>query len=219
MRRHGETWMPGIDALPNDGEGRVGDGPPLGGAAWRAACGLFPPDNLHRAQLSAVFPGYPKSDPDESDASQRFRRNRGAAHLDGLLPIGQDRRRHLREAHAWILGIALSEVTSGTAPLVVWEGSHRTIRATFEQAFKDEPPEKWAEIDLTEIYQAARRQVFQSCVRRPVPLSPGGSVLLHRHLIHGVAPWQSQTHPDPMGRVIAYFQPDFSRASDWLDKP
>ncbi len=53
----------------------------------------------------------------------RFRLNRDAAHLDGLLPIGPDKRRMVKEPHAWILGLPLNACGAGASPLVVWEGS------------------------------------------------------------------------------------------------
>ncbi|MGQ0611250.1 MAG: hypothetical protein ACT4N9_09140 [Paracoccaceae bacterium] len=51
--RCGGTWAVGLDLLANDADGAVG-GAPL---PWD----LFglPPEPLHRAQLSAVYPGYP----------------------------------------------------------------------------------------------------------------------------------------------------------------
>jgi hypothetical protein len=94
---------------------------------------------LHPAQVSVTYPGYPRQDPGESDAAHRFRRDRDAAHLDGLLPVGPEKRRFLRETHAFILGIAVTEASEGAAPLVVWEGSHRMIRDVFAQAFDGVP--------------------------------------------------------------------------------
>jgi hypothetical protein len=66
-------------------------------AAWRRALGeaarVAGPLPLHRAQVSVTYPGYPAPDPEESDAAHRFRRDRDAAHLDGLLPVGPEKRR------------------------------------------------------------------------------------------------------------------------------
>ncbi|MEJ6394921.1 hypothetical protein V8J82_16775 [Gymnodinialimonas sp. 2305UL16-5] len=211
--RHGGTWQVGVDALPNDAAGRVGDGPPFGGAALRAA-GAMP---LHPAQISVVHPGYPRRDPEESEAAHRFRRNRDAAHLDGLLPEGPGRRRHLREPHAWILGIALTEADAQAAPLVIWEGSHHVIGVAFAQIFEGIPPGAWGDLDVTEAYQAARAKVFETCRRRALPLRVGETVLLHRHLIHGVAPWAEGGRADPAGRAIAYFRPCFEQVERWLN--
>ncbi len=210
--RHGGTWFVGVDALGNDEAGRVG-------AAYRAASEVTAVTQLHPAQISITFPGYPLRDADESEAAHRFRRRRDAAHLDGLLPEGPEKRRHLREPHAWILGIALTEADAGAAPLIVWEGSHRVVRAAFEQAFRGIAPEVWGDVDVTEIYQAARARVFESCPRREVPLQVGETVLLHRMVIHGVAPWADGAEADPEGRAIAYFRPCFGDPADWLSLP
>jgi len=44
-------------------------------------------------------------------------------------------------------------------------------------------------------------------------------VLVHRHLVHGVAAWGAQATASPEGRVIAYFRPEFTLHGDWLDRP
>jgi len=80
--RHGETWFVGVDLLDNDETGTV-QGVPLQGA-WQEHVPALP---LHRAQVSIVYHGYPKRDVGESEANHRFRRNRFAAHVDGLLPV------------------------------------------------------------------------------------------------------------------------------------
>ena len=210
--RHGGTWFVGVDALPNAPDGSV-DGVPLAGPwegliAWPAA--------LHRAQVSAVYPGYPQQDSGESDANHRFRRTRDAAHLDGLLAEGPDRRRHLREPHAFILGLPLTEAAPGAAPLVVWEGSHRIMGAALRARLEGVRPEDWAMEDLTDAYSEARRRVFEDCPRRALPLLPGQSVLVHRLAIHGVAPWAEGAWAAPEGRVIAYFRPLLAEIADWL---
>ncbi len=204
-RRHGATWFVGVDALPNESDGSI-DGVPLCGA-WDDLVQL--PDMWHPAQVSIVYPGYPGKDDTESDAAHRFRRDRDAAHLDGLLPEGQDKRRHLREPHGFILGLPLNNVSS--SPLVVWPESHRIIKAAFAKAFAGIPADKYGDVDVTEIYQAARRRVFESCDRVEVVARPGETTLMHRHLIHGVAPWQGGSTP----RTIAYFRPMIDPAN-WV---
>jgi hypothetical protein len=211
-RRHGGTWYPGVDALPNDANGAIA-GVPLAGP-WESH--VTPPKAWHRAQLSVVFPGYPQQDAGENDAAHRFRRDRDAAHMDGLLPEGSQRRRHLREAHGFILGIPLNAATG--SPLVVWEGSHHVMGRAMAQAFQGVRPEDWGDLDVTDAYVAARRTVLQTCKRVEVRLAPATSVLLHRHLIHGVAPWQPGATPDE-GRMVAYFRPEVGDLSDWLDTP
>jgi len=214
--RHGGTWCVGLDALANDAAGRVGAGPPLSGAARDAATALAGRLPLHRAQVSVIYPGYPGRDPEESDAAHRFRLNRDAAHLDGVLPEGPARRRHLREPHAWILGLALTEADAGAAPLVVWDGSHRLIRAAFAAALQGHDPADWGNLDLTQAYGRVRAEVFARCRRIALPLRPGQAVLLHRMAIHGVAPWQAGARSDPAGRAIAYFRPCLDDPADWM---
>lgn len=202
--RCGGTWHVGVDALPNAEVGSI-DGVPLEGP-WNVTAPKW-----HRAQLSVIYEGYPRQDVDETDAAHRFRVNRCAAHMDGLLPEGSQKRRHLREPHAFILGLPLVDVLE--SPLVVWPGSHKIMGRAFRDGFRDVPPAAWGDTDVTEIYQAARREVFDVCTPEPVHMLPGQSVLLHRHLIHGVAPWDG---PEVAPRVVAYFRPQFSDVQDWL---
>lgn len=204
--RHGETWFVGVDALPNDAAGAI-DGTPLTGP-WRDH--ITAPDHWHAAQLSIVYPGYPKQDPEESDANHRYRITRYAAHVDGLLPEGPARRRFLREPHAFILGLPLNACTA--APLMVWPGSHRIMGDALRATIGTRDP---ATVDLTEDYQAARRAVFAQITPQPVHATPGQSILLHRHLLHGVAPWAENDSAPPEGRMIAYFRPQ-TDAADWL---
>lgn len=206
-RRHGRTWFVGVDALPNAPDGSV-NGVPLAGL-WRAQ--VKAPREWHRAQLSVVFPGYPQQDAGESDAAHRFRRNRDAAHVDGLLPEGPDKRRHLREPHGFILGLPLDQVSA--SPLVVWRESHTIMRAAFQQAFADLSPQAWGDVDVTDTYKTARQEVFDTCERVEIVAAPGQAVLLHRHLLHGVAPWADDVAGDM--RMIAYFRPLVDPAA-WL---
>jgi hypothetical protein len=217
--RHRGTWFVGVDVLPNGPDGAVAGGPPLGGAALAEALKVTGALPLHPAQVSVTYPGYPRQDPGESDAAHRFRRDRDAAHLDGLLPVGPEKRRFLRETHAFILGIAVTEASEGAAPLVVWEGSHRMIRDVFAQAFDGVPEAEWSGIDMTDIYKFVRRDIFATCPRREVPLAPGQAVLVHRHAIHGVAPWAAGASAAPDGRATVYFRPELRQFTDWLTLP
>lgn len=202
-RRHGDTWFVGVGALPNAADGSID------GVTWPHQ-GLSP--QWHRAQVSIVYPGYPKQDTGESDAAHAYRVRRDAAHVDGLLPEGPDKRRHLREPHAFILGVPLGNVTA--SPLVVWEGSHVIMQSAFADAFADVPANDWGDVDVTEIYQAARRKVFDTCRRIELPAGVGQITWLHRHILHGVAPWTDQD--DPSERLIAYFRPQLADVLDWL---
>ena len=56
----------------------------LGGTAYEFATHLFGSLALHPAQLSVIYPGYPKPRVGESEAAGRYRVKRDAAHLDGL---------------------------------------------------------------------------------------------------------------------------------------
>lgn len=218
--RCGGTWFVGVDALANDGQGRVGEGPALAGAAMdfiRGDLGLSLP--LHRAQLSVCYPGYPKPSPEESEAAFAFRLKRDAAHVDGLLPEGPEKRRYLREPHGYVLGIPLTRQAADAAPLTVWEGSHTIMRKMFAEVFAGHEPEAWGGIDLTIPYREARRAAFAGCRRIALASSPGEALLLHRHLLHGVAPWSEGAEASADGRMIAYFRPELPQLAAWLSAP
>lgn len=217
--RHRGTWFVGVDALPNDTKGRIDNGPPFAGTAYDSAIAATGVSKLHRAQVSVTYPGYPSQDPRESEAAHRFRLKRDAAHLDGLLPEGPKKRRHLREPHAWIIGVALSDADPEAAPLVVWEGSHHVMRRAMKDAYEGIDPQAWGDLDVTATYKTARAEVFETCRRVEVPLATGESVLVHRQAIHGVAPWAEGAKSAPEGRVIAYFRPCFAEPSEWLERP
>lgn len=210
LLRCGETWDVGLDLLPNDPDGSVA-GVPLPWSLFDLA-----PHDLHPAQLSTVYPGYPRPGAEETPAAQAYRRNRDAAHLDGLKPIGASRRRMVKEPHDFILGLALTEADPSAAPLVAWSGSAVIMRETLTAALAPHPSELWGEIDVTEPYQAARSEVFRRCPRIELPMRPGEAVLLNRLTLHGVAPWGEGATAAPEGRVIAYFRPLLPSVSDWL---
>ncbi|MFD2738878.1 hypothetical protein ACFSUD_04795 [Sulfitobacter aestuarii] len=211
LLRHGETWYPGVDALHNAPDGSV-SGVPLGGG-WRDDVDL--PDHWHRAQLSMVYPGYPRQDVDESDGAHRYRIRRAAAHVDGLLPTGPERRRFLREPHGFILGLPLNSVQK--APLMVWPGSHLILQRAFRAAAQGRDV---SQLDLTETYHLARREVFETIAPLPLRALPGQAMLLHRHLLHGVAPWGEIEAADSAPRIVAYFRPHLDAGPQgWLDLP
>ena len=206
--RHGKTWFVGVDALPNDEQGAIG-GIPLRGP-WE---GMIPGLPLHPAQLSVVYDGYPKKDEGESDKSHQFRLKRDAAHFDGLLAEGPQKRRFMKEPHAYILGIALTDAEA--CPLVVWPGSEEIMREAFTVAFAGMPASMWSDIDVTEIYSDARNEVFECCERVELPMKVGQAVLLDRFVIHGTAP-QGKAKPPKDGRQIAFFRPQMASIRDWL---
>ncbi|MBO9477203.1 hypothetical protein J7382_06630 [Shimia sp. R11_0] len=200
------TWFIGVDALNNDVAGKLPGGPDLPLGPKRAIETLFGalPD-LHPAQMSVVFPGYPKARRGENEAGLRYRRNRDAAHLDGLLR-GEDGGRRVEEPHAWILGMPLTTNAASESPLVIWEGSHEVLREALGEVFAPHPPETWHEIDVRAVYQETRKTIFETCNRVPVCAQPGEAIVMHRLTLHGVAPWVGGDVESPC-RAVAYFRP------------
>ncbi len=214
------TWFIGVDALTNDRQGRVGRSLPLAGHAMDFITGQYGVLPLHKGQVSVIYPGYPRPRRGESEAAARYRRNKDAAHVDGLRPSGTGRRRHVDEPHAWILGIPLNKASADASPMVLWEGSHKIMGAAFRNAMAGHPDEALHQIDVTEIYQTARREVFDTCPRIELPAAPGEAYLLHRHCLHGVAPWAETASCGPDGRMIAYFRPECAGGvAEWLETP
>lgn len=209
--RCGGTWFVGVDALPNLPDGSIADMP----FPWAAL--PLAPEPLHPAQLSVIRPGYPQPSPEETPAAFAFRRDRDAAHLDGLLPVGPSRARMVKEPHAWILGLPLNDTSA--SPLTVWEGSHEILRGALKTALAPHSPETWGEIDLTRAYQSARREVFTTCRRVELPARPGEATLIHRLTLHGVAPWKPEDRAPAEGRMIAYLRPQLASVEDWLRRP
>ncbi|MCY4291220.1 MAG: hypothetical protein OXC72_05615 [Roseovarius sp.] len=213
----GGTWFVGVDVLPNDPSGNVDDSGPLPGAGYASACGIYGNLNLHRGQVSVIYPGYPRPRKGESDAGYRYRVKRDAAHVDGLRLMNGSGERRLLERHAYILGIPLTECDSDASPLVVWEGSHHIMRAAFRKALGDVPEADWEEVDLAEIYRASRSEVFNVCERVELSASPGEVCLLHRHSVHGIAPWVEGAKAPEEGRMVVYFRPEWNGPGDmWL---
>ena len=216
--RCGGTWFVGVDALPNAADGSIAGVPLAGPALDHLRATGDAPSGWHRAQISVIHPGYPQPGPEETAAAFRFRRDRDAAHVDGLLAIGPARARMIREPHGFVLGLPLTAAGRDASPMTIWEGSHHIIRAAFAQALGDHPVENWPEIDLTETYRAARRSAFENCPRCVLHAQPGGAYLVHRMAVHGVAPWDPAAKVAPEGRMIAYFRPQVP-LKRWLSAP
>jgi hypothetical protein len=85
-------------------------------------------------------------------------------------------------------------------------------------ALRDVPEAEWGAVDLTDVYQAARKRVFAECTRVVVPGRVGEAVVLHRLLIHGVAPWSEGAEAAAPGRSIAYFRPVMGSVAEWLSE-
>ena len=140
------TWFVGVNALPNNPRGGIGHWPEIPGMAARfvetLGLGGFDWD---RGQVSVMYPGYPQQGEDEPDSVHRFRLKRDAAHVDGLHPVGPERRRFLYEHHGFVLGIPLVDCSADASPLVVWEGSHRIMRQLFLERLGSLEPGQWAD--------------------------------------------------------------------------
>ena len=219
--RYQGTWFAGVNALPNDADGAIaGSGPLSGIAVDFIARELGLADIVwDNAQVSICYPNYPLPMEGESEGKARYRRERDAAHLDGLLPEGPERRRHLREHHGFILGIPMTEFDAGASPFVVWEGSHEVIREAFARRFDGIDPEDWGEQDVTEIYQSVRNEIFTHCPRVEVHARPGEAYLAHRLVLHGMAPWRDGAIASSDGRMICYFRPPILSPHAWLNNP
>jgi hypothetical protein len=217
--RYGNTWFVGVNALPNDSTGAVADGPALSGHVVNFIRQHIQIDyrEWDKAQISVCFPGYPKPVEGESEASFRFRRDRDAAHIDGLLKDGAKQQRFLLEQHAFILGIPASHYDLEAAPFTIWEGSHHLIQQWLKQTYHSIPEKDWGHIDVATSYQQVRRKVFETCVRMKLYAQPGEAVLVHRHAVHGMAPWAKDAKADPVGRVILYFRPEAHNLQSWLN--
>jgi hypothetical protein len=219
--RCGNTWFAGVNVLPNTVSGAVGDAGALQGVAMdfiRHALGISAVV-LDRGQVSVCYPQYPQPMETESAAAFRYRRDRDAAHVDGLLPEGLKRRRFLREFHGFILGIPMTRFSRDCAPFVVWEGSHELVRAAFKARFQGIAPELWGGEDITETYQSIRQKVFECCKRVEVAVSPGHAFVIHRLAVHGTAPWGKTAVADADGRMICFFRPEIYGPRAWLRQP
>ena len=211
-----DTWFVGVDALDNDGRGRVQGGPPLDGAPVVAITEMLGvPPEWHKGQVSVIRAGYPRPRAGESEAAFGYRLRRDAAHVDGIRAEGMDRRRRIAEPHGFVLGLPLTDAGPEAAPMVVWEGSHEIMRQRLRAALADHAPEGWGHVDITEAYVAARREIFETCQRIEVHARPGESYLLHRLTLHGVAPWRAGQGD----RIIAYFRPEIASVQDWIVAP
>ena len=219
--RCGGTWFAGVNVLPNDTTGKVPGGTPLAGAAIdfiHSELGLSAFD-WELAQVSVCYAGYPLPMASETEAAYRYRLTRDAAHVDGLIPEGPDRRRHLREFHGFLLGIPMVEATNRASPFVIWRGSHKIIREAFLRLYGGLPADEWGDVDATDVYQATRRHIFETCERVEITAGPGEAYLVHRLALHGVAPWAPGAEAGPDGRMIAYFRPEIGGPANWLNAP
>jgi len=218
--RCGDTWFVGVNALPNGPDGAVTGGIPLTGRAVefiRESLGMSVA--WDRGQVSVVYPGYPRRMESETAAAFRFRRDRDAAHVDGVLRRGARKRRYLQAFHSFIFGIPLVEVRADTSPMVVWERSHELVRRSFQEFFGDVPIERWPEEDVTDLYRSVRRDIFEQCRRVVVSAVPGEAWLVHRMTLHGIAPWTRSPAGRNDARMVVYFRPEMEARRAWLEAP
>ena len=216
--RCGGSWFVGVNALPNDGYGRLKNGPPLEGVSIdfvEQEIGLSH-ITWDRSQISVCYPGYPKRMEDESISGFNYRVKRDAAHVDGFRPEGPGRRRYLLEHHQFVLGIPMKNTFEDASPLVLWEGSHHAVKKAFESRFKGIAPQSWWQEDVTQAYVEVRNTIFESCDRIEITAQPGEAYLIHRLALHGIAPWQNTTLSEDEGRMVCYFRPPASEPQDWL---
>jgi hypothetical protein len=122
----------------------------------------------------------------------------------------------VREPHAYILGLPLTDCDAGASPLVVWEGSHRIMARALGAVLETVPEAEHPFTDITDAYHAARREVFATCARVLLPARPGEAVLLHLLALHGICPWVEGASAPVEGRIIAYFRPKLPSIGDWL---
>jgi hypothetical protein len=195
------TWFVGVDVLT--------EAAPLTGSVLKAAQYAIGHKNFDwgKGQISTCYKGYPKQDKLETDGMFNYRGNRDFAHLDGLKAVGPDRLRKMEEFHGFILGIPLNETPEKAAPFVIWQGSHLIFRDMLAKAYAGIAPENWHKIDITDIYQQTRTEIFKTCKRVEIHAKPGEAYIAHRFALHGMAAWDEELDGPDEGRMIAYFRP------------
>jgi hypothetical protein len=195
------TWFVGVDVLS--------DYIPLPDPVLKAAHSAVGQDQLKwgAGQISTCYKGYPKQDTNETAPMFNYRRNRDFAHLDGLKAVGPKRARKMEEFHGFILGIPLNKTPSNAAPFVIWEGSHLIFRDMLAKAYAGVTPENWPQVDITEIYQQTRAEIFKTCKRVELHAKPGEAYIAHRFALHGMAAWDEDLDGPDEGRMVAYFRP------------
>ncbi len=213
--RHGGTWFAGVNVFNNDALGALGQGPRLHGNAVRFIEELTgKPLALDKGQLSVCYPGYPKPSPAESDLAFAYRCNRDAAHIDGILKEGQER--YLREFHDYIFAIPMVDVDHLASPFVVWSGSHSIVRRRLLDALSGYRAAQWSQVPIKQVYQALRKEIFDSCERVEVHLKVGQALVAHRLLLHGTSPWRKNAMASEDGRMMCFFRPATLGIEQWL---
>jgi len=177
--RCGGTWFVGVNVLGNDALGRVENGLPLQGLAveFIQSCITQTELDLDSGQLSVCYPGYPQPSEQEAESAYAYRLYRDAAHIDGIIKGGEHR--YLTELHRYILAIPMVEFSNDASPFVVWEGSHKIIQQRLSSYLSDYPPDQWGNIPISDVYNAARKEVFEKCQRLELALTPGQAIVVY----------------------------------------
>lgn len=216
--RCGGTWFAGVNFLGNSTSGKL-ETKNLQGKIIASIMSRFREsfDEWDSAQISICYPGYPKPMASEGVAAFNYRIKKCAAHVDGILPLGNNRRRFVREHHAFIFGIPLSRFNRFASPLVIWEGSHHIILDTFHKIFSSLSSSEWPQLDVTFQYKEARKKVFATCPKKVIWVPLGGCFVLHRMCLHGISPWAKNAQAEPCGRIMAYFRPKLLCEKNWIN--
>ncbi len=174
LRRH---LVRGCRRTPQRRDGAVPGGPPFLARPMefiKNDLRFAPP--LHRAQVSVCYPGYPRTSPDETPAAFGFRLNRDASPCrrasggrPGSPPLPE-------RAAAYIWGFRSRKPVRMPRRWSLWQGSHRHMGKVFTEALANKAQAEWPGIDLTEAYQAARREVFASLPEGGLANEAGGSL-------------------------------------------
>lgn len=237
--RCGGTWFAGVSVLGNDHQGCTPSkngktSQPLQGKAIE-----FTRKNITKnipltqknnqiawdiGQVSVCTQNYPQIDKDNDTlATHQYRKKRFAAHIDGLLKRGREKKRYLCEQHAFILGIAMNDTSEKAAPFVVYEESHKYIGEFLRSNLKHHPPHKWQEIELTKAYHDIRNKIFATCHPRPLWVRPGEAFLVHRFALHGTKAWHKDATAEPINkipaRMLTFFRPQTTNPTAWLNAP
>ena len=160
-----DTWFVGVDALDNDARGAVAGGPSLCGAPVSVISEMFgvacPRCTRHRFRWCGK--GIP------SRARARVRRRSAIACAGtrrmwmAFAPKGAARRRRIAEPHMFILGLPLTGCRAGGLPRWCFgKAVTRSCAPVFATALADHKAEDWGQVDITEAYVAARREVFET---------------------------------------------------------
>ena len=226
--RYQNTWFVGVNALPNNDRGQVENGPPLQGQAADFIRQKLKADmsSLDQAQVSAIFAGYPKPSETEPETFFNYRLRRDAAHIDGLLKDStvSESARFAREYHEYILAIGMTNNDNSASPLVVWRGSHAVFQSEFVRFFAGYEAKRIGSTDISGFYRSVRKRVLESCERVELPLQRGESVVAHRMLLHGTAPWRDRGEEPRLNaqpntpRILCFFRPITLTADEWLTK-